>query len=221
MISLLFFGFKMYSQKREKNGLKNDKSKLTGKEVVLEFDRLNFFNLTDKKDLKITKDNFEKSYNELLLFDGNMREDLSYTDNRFYFIDCETLFEGGGLVQYLETLKILFDKLNLNLIISDEYNKQTDKHWTHTIKLNGKKYIAYDNDFGENDWGISFVNFIEMLNNELKLQKSKEQFYPIRSGNDGKMVLLTNEQFELVKTNYPYNNEHPKTVSDWKKGYGF
>ncbi|MNL51498.1 hypothetical protein D3C87_1746010 [compost metagenome] len=60
-----------------------------------------------------------------------------------------------------------------------------------------------------------------MLNNELKLQNCEEQFYPISSGNDGRMVLLTNEQFEFVKTNYPNNNEHPKTVLEWKKSFGF
>jgi hypothetical protein len=150
-----------------------------------------------------------------------MKENLIFTDNRFYFIDSETLFEGGGLMQYLETVKVSFDKLNLKIIVSDEHNIQTEKHWKHTIKLNGKEYVAFDNDFGKNDWGISYINFIEMLNSVLKLQNSKEQFYPISSGNDGKIVLLTDEQFVFVKANYPNDNEHPKKISDWKNSYGF
>jgi hypothetical protein len=197
------------------------KRKLTGKQVVAELEKLNFFNLTEKEDLKDTKTEFEKSYNELNFFEGNMKgESVIFTDNRFYVIDCETLFEGGGLIQYLETVKKSFEKLNLKLEFSDEFNNQTEKHWTHKIKLNGKEYVAFDNNFGETDWGISFVNFIEMLNDQLKLQNSNERFYPISSGNDGRMVLLTKEQFEFIKANYPNDKEHPKEISDWKINYG-
>ncbi|SHG58715.1 hypothetical protein [Flavobacterium aquidurense] len=223
VIGLLFFAFNLKAQNKsnKRKDLSNDKSKLSGKEIVVELSKLNFFNLTDKLDLKTTKAEFEKSYNELSFFEGIMKDDLIFTDNRFYFIDSEALFEGGGLIHYLETVKVSFDKLNLKLVFSDEYNDQTEKHWKHTVRLNGKEYIAYDNDFGNNDWGISYINFIEMLNGELKLQQSAEQFYPITSGNDGKMVLLTNQQFEFVKANYPNDNEHPKKISDWKNAYGF
>jgi len=197
------------------------KPKLTGKQIVKELEKLNFFNLTEKVDLKEAKTEFEKSYNELSFFEGKLKgESLIFTDNRFYFIDCETLFEGGGLIQYLETVKKSFEKLNLELKISDEYSTQTEKHWTHKIKLNGIEYIAYDNDFGELEWGISFINFIEMLNSQLGLQKSKERFYPISSGNDGRMVLLTPEQYQFVKANYPNNGGLPTTLSDWKIGFG-
>lgn len=223
VIGLLFFAFRLNAQNKDnyKGSLSNNKSNLSGKEIVAELSKLDFFKLTDKSDLKITKAEFEISYNELSFFEGLMKEDLIFTDNRFYFIDSETLFEGGGLIQYLETVKLSFDKLNLKLVFSEEYNNQTEKYWKHTIRLNGKEYIAFDNDFSENDWGISYLNFIEMLNSELKLQQSKEQFYPITSGNDGRIVLLTNEQFEFVKSNYPNNGEHPKKVSEWKNSYGF
>jgi len=208
LFSFLFLSCNSKSQNNitEKEPEKNQiiaKTKLTGKQIIEELEKLNFFNLTEKKDLKEAKAEFEKSYNELNFFEGKMKgESLIFTDNRFYFIDTETLFEGGGLIQYLETVKKSFDKLNLKLEFSDEFNNQTERHWTHKIKLNGKEYVAYDNDFGDNDWGISFINFIEMLNDQLKIQKSNERFYPISSGNDGRMVLLTKEQFEFVKTNY-------------------
>lgn len=221
VVGLLFFAFKFYAQKNEKNSPKINKNKLTGKEIVFELNRLNFFNLTEKKDLKITKDTFEKSYDELSFFEGHMREDLSYTDNRFYSIDSETLFEGGGLIEYLEIIKISFDKLHLKLSISDESNFQTDKHWLHKIKLNGKEYVAFDDDFGNYDWTIAYLNFIEMLNDQLKIQESNQQFYPISSGNDGKIVLLTKDQFEFVKKNYPQDSNQPKEINDWKNGFNF
>lgn len=204
-----------------KDNFEKTKPKLTGKQIVAELEKLNFFNLTDNNELKESKAEIEKSYNELNFFEGKMRgESLIYTDNRFYFIDCETLFEGGGLTEYIETVKVTFDKLNLKLKLSDEISNQTEKHWTHKIKLNGKAYVAFDNDFGETDWGIAFVNFIEMLNDQLKLQKSNEKFYPINSGNDGRIVLLTKEQFDFIRENYPNDKEHPQELSEWKIGYG-
>ena len=218
IVGFLFFAVKFYAQKREENKIERKINKLTGKEIVQELNRLNFFNLTDKNDLKITRDEFEKSYNQLNFFEGQMREDLSFTDNRFYFIDSETLFEGEGLIQYLETFKVLFDKLNLKLVISEEFESQTDKHLLHKIKLNGKEYIAFDNNFGNYDWTIAYLNFIEMLNDQLVIQESNEQFYPISCGNDGRIVLLTKKQFEFVKYNYPNDYNHPKEIVDWKEG---
>lgn len=221
VVGLLFAAFRLYAQKSENKNSDNYIKKLSGKEIVSELNRLNFFNLTDKKDLKITKDDFEKSYDELSFFEGHMRDDLSFTDNRFYFIDSETLFEGEGLIQYLETVKISFDKLNLKLLISDEFEDQTDKHLLHKIKLNGKEYIAFNNDFGSYDWTIAYLDFIEMLNDQLKIQGTDEQFYPISSGNDGRIVLLTKKQFEFVKMNYPTDKEHPKEIIDWKDGFKY
>jgi hypothetical protein len=209
------------TKKETEKHIATTKTKLTGNQIIEELEKLNFFNLTEKEDLKETKAEFEKSYNELNFFEGKMKdESLIFTDNRFYFIDTETLFEGGGLIQYLEIVKKSFNKLNLKLEISDEFENQTEKHWTHKIKLNGKEYIAFDNDWGDNDWGISYINFIEMLNNQLKTQKSNERFYPISSGNDGRIVLLTKDQFEFVKNNYPKDKEHPQEINDWKNEYG-
>ncbi|MET3026451.1 hypothetical protein ABXT06_07250 [Flavobacterium sp. UW10123] len=218
---VLFFAFRIYAQKNEKKNSDSYIKKLSGKEIVSELNRLNFFNLTDKNDLKIAKDEFEKSYDKLNFFEGQMREDLSFTDNRFYFIDSETLFEGEGLIQYLETVKISFDKLNLKLLISEEFEDQTDKHLLHKIKLNGKEYIAFNNDFGNYDWTIAYLNFIEMLNDQLKIQGTDEQFYPINSGNDGRIVLLTKEQFKFVRENYPINKDHPKEIIDWKDDFKY
>ncbi len=216
---VFFFAFRIYAQKSEKKSSDNYIKKLSGREIVSELNKLKFFNLTDKKDLKITKEDFEKSYDELSFFEGHMREDLSFTDNRFYFIDSETLFEGKGLIQYLETVKASFDKLNLKLLISDEFEDQNDKHLLHKIKLNGNEYVAFDNNFGNYDWTIAYLNFIVMLNNELKIQGSDEQFYPISCGNDGRIVLMTKEQFKFVKMNYPNDKDHPKEIIDWKDGF--
>lgn len=223
IFSFLAFGCNPKSQNKtskteNKSVVKNDKTKLNGKQVVEELEKLNFFNLTSKSELNEEKLDLEKSYNELNFFEGKLRgKTLEFLDNRFYFVDSEDLFEAGGLTNYLKRVKPIFEKLGLKLDYSNEKRIQTDKYWKHTIELNGKEYVAFDNNFGELDWGIAYVKFIEMLNAELKLQKSEEKFYTISSQNDGKIVLLTQKQFDFVKVNYPNDNEHPKELELWKR----
>ena len=206
------------AQKKEINLIeKNSKTKLKGKQIVQELEKLNFFNLTIKSEIGAEKEELEKTFNELNFFEGKLRgETLEFLNNRFYFIDCEELFEIGGLTNYLKIVKPTFEKLNLSLKYSNEKSNQTEKYWKHTIELNGKEYVAFDNEFGDLDWGIAYVKFIEMLNAELAMQKSEERFYPISAKNDGRIVLLTKKQFEFIKENYPNDNEQPKDLEQWK-----
>ena len=206
------------AQKTESNLVeKSSKTKLNGKQIVQELEKLNFFNLTIKSKIGAEKEELEKTFNELNFFEGKLRgETLEFLNNRFYFIDCEELFEIGGLTNYLKIVKPTFEKLNLSLKYSNEKSNQTEKYWKHTIELNGKEYVAFDNEFGDLDWGIAYVKFIEMLNAELAMQKSEERFYPISAKNDGRIVLLTKKQFEFIKENYPNDNEQPKDLEQWK-----
>ncbi|MEK6153988.1 hypothetical protein WIW50_12035 [Flavobacteriaceae bacterium 3-367] len=191
--------------------------KLNGKEIVSELERLDFFELTDVSELDETKTNFEKSYTDLNFFEGKLRgETLDFMDNRYYWVDCEELFEIGGLTEYLGQVQRTFKKLGLELEFSNEKSEQEQNGWKHTIELNGNKYIAFEGQFSGLDWGIAYVNFIEMLNSELRIQGSNEQFYPISCGNDGAFVLLTVELFDFVSRYYPNDNDHPKTMGAWK-----
>ncbi|MES2545780.1 MAG: hypothetical protein V4548_12915 [Bacteroidota bacterium] len=221
---LLIFGILVFgcnSKTENKAVEKGNKTKLNGKQIIEELEKLNFFNLTSKVDLKAEKLVIEKTYDELNFFEGKTKdESLVFSDNRFYLVDSEELFEIGGLIEYLKIVKPTFEKLGLNLNYSNEKNSQTKEYWKHTIEINGKEYVAFDNNFGELDWEIAYVKFIEMLNSELEIQKSKERFYPISSQNDGRFVMLTQKQFEFVKENYPNDNEHPKTLEDWENENG-
>lgn len=194
------------------------KKKSNGTEIVNKLEKLNFFNLTEKSDLNDEKEELARAYNENNFFEGALRgETLEFLDNRFYFIDSEELFKVGGLINYLKTVKPVFEKLDLKLNYSNEKSFQNEKHWRHTIELNSREYIAFDNNFSKQDWNIAYVMFIEMLNEELEIQNSEERFYPISSQNDGRMVLLTKKQFEFIKENYPNDKEHPKELAVWKK----
>ena len=223
---LLLIGILVSCNSNKKQSIGNEQSenpkteteqKLTGNQIVAKLDSLDFFNLTDQSELEQTKNEMVKSKDELNFFSGTLRgETMDFTDNRFYWIDCEELFEIGGLTEYLDKVKPAFEKLNLNFNYANEKNEQSENYWKHTIELNGKEYIAFDGAFTDKDWGIAYANFISILNDELELQNSKNRFYPIRCDNGGEMVLLTDKQFEIVKENYPNDNEHPKKLSEWK-----
>jgi hypothetical protein len=195
--------------------------KLTGIEIVSKLDSLEFFNMTDQSELERAKNEMIESKNKLNYFSGTMRgETMDFTDNRFFSVDCEELFEIGGLTEYLGKVKLTFEKLDLELEYSNEKSEQTDNYWKHTIELNGKEYVAFDGAFSDYDWGIAYANFISMLNDQLKIQNSDNRFYPIRCDNGGEIVLLTNVQFKVIKNNYPNDNDNPQKLIDWKRKNG-
>jgi len=175
------------------------------------------FNLTNESELDTVKADFEKSFSDLNFFQGPIRgETLNFMDNRYHWVDCEELFEIGGLTEYLAQVKPTFEKLGLELEYANEKSEQDQNSWKHTIELNGIEYTAFDGQFSDLDWGIAYINFIEMLNSELRRQKSDEQFYPVNSKNDGMFVLLTSKQLDFVMRNYSVEHENPTIMSAWK-----
>ncbi|MDB9755866.1 hypothetical protein OAB20_06235 [Winogradskyella sp.] len=210
------------NSKKEKTQIKENNAKaserLSGIEIVSELENLGYFNLTETSELENAKKEMAEASDVLEYFSGTTRgETLDFVDNRFFFIDCEELFETDGLTHYLNKVKVTFEKLKLQLEISNEQSEQTDDYWKHTIDLNNKQYIAFEDEFTIYDWDIAYINFIEMLNNQLEIQNNENRFYPIRTGNDGEIVLLTDKQFQFIKKHFPNDDEHPKTMANWKE----
>ncbi len=217
LIFLLFIGVLSCNSQKKEQAKPKVVEKLSGKEIVSELDKLGFFNLIDESEIEIVKQEFAESKDKWNLFSGTMSgETTNYTDNRFFAVDCETLFETDGLTEYLDKVKSSFEKLGLKLDYANEKSEQTENYWKHTIELNGNEYIAFDGQFSDYDRGIAYLNFIKMLNSELENQNSENRFYPIKCDNDGEMVLLTFEQFYFAKKHFPNDNEHPKKILEWK-----
>lgn len=194
---------------------------LTGQEIVQQLDSLHFFDLTSPAELATTKQAFVQSKEELNYFGGMLRgESLVYTDGHFFALDAEYLFEVGGLIYYLEQVKPSFEKLGLALVYKQEKNVPSSLDWNHTIDLNGTTYTVFEGNFSDKDWVIAYSNFISMLNEQLALQGSAYQFYPIKADNDGAMVLLTPAQFQVVQANYPKDGEHPRSWESWREEHG-
>ena len=185
--------------------------------VVNQLIYADLFNITDLRYLDSAKQNLIESYVKYNYFGGYTYPDsLRYVDYRFYNIDSEELFEIGGLTEYLDLVRPTFERLKLKFDYKNERSIVNDNYWKHTIEVNGKEYIAFEGKLESYDlWDMSYLNFIKMLNDQLSLQGSDEQFYPIRSANDGMIIMLTKKQFEIVKKYYPNDNNHPKSIENW------
>ncbi|PXV68923.1 hypothetical protein CLV62_101189 [Dysgonomonas alginatilytica] len=212
-----------YSQ-YNRDEIRNPENK-EGRFIIEELDRAGFFNITDLVELDRAKLEMIQSYDKLRYFGARFYDNsLLSVDNRFYNIDTEDLFEPGGLIQYLNHVENTFSRLNLIFeygceVEYEELQKKNPDYWKHTIKINEKEYVAFEGKIDEKSWGIAFINFANMLNDQLKLQGSKEQVYLIYECNDGQIVFLTDEMYNLVKKYYPNDRDRPRSVEEWKVFY--
>lgn len=219
IISAIIFGLMLFScNSSGQKGQSDSKSdKVPVDTVIQQLIQADLFKITDSEYLDSAKQNLIDSYVKYDYFGGYTYPDsLRYVDYRFYFVDSEELFEIGGLTEYLDLVKPTFEKLGLKFEYKNEQSIDKENFWKHTIEVNEKEYIAFEGKMNSYDlWDKAYLNFIELLNDQLKMQGSEEQFYPIRSANDGMIVMLTNRQFEIVKKYYPNDNDHPKSIDNW------
>ena len=143
--------------------------KLSGKEIVAELEKLGYFNLTNESELDTVKADFQKAYTDLNFFQGQCGETFEFYGQslslgrlrgiiRDWRIDWIFRPSQTDFWQTWTWIKIWKRKKNKTKIVETH-----DK-----IELNGIEYIAFDEQFSDLDWGIAYVNFIEMLNAELK-----------------------------------------------------
>lgn len=204
------------------SGQKTSKwGKVQGRFIVERLDEVGYFALTDSANLNIVKKDVAESYDKLSYFGGVLSDTtLHCLDNRFYWIDSETLFEFDGLWGYLDEVKNTFERLDLKL----EYENyavgldvDNPDYIKCSIELNGKKYIAFEGNAGMMSWEIAFRNFVEMLNDQLRLQGSREQVYMVYTGNDSQIVFLTDEMYKIVREYYPNDDNLPRSLDERKK----
>jgi hypothetical protein len=133
---------------------------------------------------------------------------MIYDENTFKFatIDAEELAEFNfdhflpQLTQMLKKRGILF-----TLKTADDYDK------TYDVLINDQRLKLYtQNDLEKDFWSIASKNLFSRLNQLLARNNSKEKFYLLYEGNDLSTLLLTEEQFEIIKQNYSADsNEIP------------
>jgi hypothetical protein len=218
IIVLILFRFLLGSSHKKEQETKPVRS--DGNYIVEQLSELGYFKyMNDSEKIDELKKQLVDSinnYNLLITMDSG--ENFEPIDKRLFYCDGETLFEIGGLVDYLNLLKPAFTSRNLTLEWSNEISDEKVNHWSHKITVNAKEYVAFEGDLDNiYAWGIAQLNFCEMINDVLKRQNSDEQVYPIYAGEEGQFILLNKEQFDYIESIELQDEFKPRTISDWKK----
>jgi hypothetical protein len=190
---------------------------LTGQMVVDTLESLDYFKFTEPGQLDLLKKEIRETYDQhkALATINSLKPPLEPWCRRLYFCDGEILFELGGLVEYLTDVTSTFEKLGIPLAWSDEYFSRDARE--HTIVVNGKKYIAFKGDPRHSSaWSRATKLFVELLNDQLLLHHSDERVYPILGGNEGRIVFLTQPQYDFIYRHFD-KRERPKLLSLWWK----
>lgn len=169
-------------------------------EVVERLDELGYFKYAAENDIPEIKNDLEDSLKKLNYLGYVSFDESPYNskDYRHYHFDGEDLFEEGGFIWQLETMKTLFQKMNFRMEVSNHIEEwDNEKGLNHFITLNGKEYIIFKN-FNGYGWGEAAQRFADIINDQLELQNKDERLYLVNSGNDGNAVYLTDKQFELI-----------------------
>ncbi len=190
--------------------------KYPSSKIIHTLDSLGYFNLTPLEELDSLKTDLIETYESLNLFEGKRFYDSSkYVDHRFYWLDGEELFEDGGIINYLNEIKPTFDKLGLNLEFKNDSIAIAKSNLVHSIVINDSNYLAFNGKMDYSSWGVATYNFAKIINNIFERQGSSERIYLISGGNDGRMVILTNEMHSYLKSVYQIDDEFPMEVDEW------
>jgi hypothetical protein len=192
---------------------------ITGESFVAGLLELGYFKYADEKDIDSLKQNMMEGFNpanELVsIWDDKTAVPKDY---RYYFCDGEDLYEEGGFTDMLAALKPTFDKIGFRLTINEHHEVWDDNNkWLdHTITLNGTRYTIFKH-FKEIGWGEAAQRFAEILNSELEQQHKEERVYLVSGGNDGRLIFLTERQFNYIDNIYINNKWKPLRIKDWCK----
>lgn len=213
----MFSGKSKNPQKLEKEsalGLSGQISK-----VADELDQLSYFKYVDPSNLEYVKAETARRLLEGPCLAGVLAPapDLKQLDPRHFILDGEDLFEEGGITDSLEEMRPFFDRLNIQMAISDhmEEYKSEDEGLNHEITINGKRYVLFRNFTGYG-WGEAAQRFADMVNDQLALQGSDDWLYLINGGNDGRAVFLKEELCALAARYIKdVPRERPLNTKEW------
>lgn len=218
LLTILIVSFSKSKKKNVTSSLLSKpvvKAPISGQSFVDTLMELGYFKYTDPKNLDTLK-------NEIItVFDRAKVLATAYVVKppfqpfcyRLYGCDGETLFELGGVEDYLKDIKPTFDKLNIPLQWKDDHF--SDGATEHSIVINGKKYFPFKGN--PNDlraWGIATKNFVEIINDQLTIHNSDERVYPILFNNDGHIIFMTDKQYQFV-SQYLDKTERPMEINLW------
>jgi hypothetical protein len=127
-------------------------------------------------------------------FESYMDDKGVATDRRSYAVDNEELAEGSAGTYLLQMRDVLAQEgVLLGSVVDDVQRDHYD------VLVNGERFGIYKSAFGSS-WFTTPRRFLEFVNDLLQRAGSKERLFGIGGGNDGRVILLTEEMHQYVRT---------------------
>lgn len=142
------------------------------------------------------------------------QDDDKLFDYRTVIIDGDYMFR-GGMEHYLKVAKQIFEIRGLKFDIRDENmrwgenNQSNDYHYfKHEVYINDKHIVIADGNLNHMGGFMYFKKYREIIENELKDQKSNEQIR-LLNYEDGVVILIGDKNLIKVyeKAIEPFENE--------------
>jgi hypothetical protein len=118
-------------------------------------------------------------------------------DLRGYDADNEDLAE-GDIGKCILAMRNVLAREGVRLTgVEDDYGEQE-----YVVVVNGQRHPIYTSDDAttKNTWGIALKRLLEIVNGLLERAGSKERLYGVFGGNEGRIILLTPEMHEYLRS---------------------
>jgi hypothetical protein len=196
----------------------SNSSEPESEKFVENLDKLGYFKYADKNNVKKLKDIMIEEWDPNSELSSIWDEKGMPLDFRYYYCDGEILFEEGGIIDMLNDLKPTFQKIGFTCKISSHFEKwdEANKSLDHRITINDTEYVIFK-DFKGTGWQESAFRLAEILNTELEKQNIDERIYLVSSGNDGRLIFLTDELYQYIYSVYKNRSWKPLAINEWAK----
>jgi len=178
---------------------KKDKPKPTFMELL---DRSEYFEFTEKENLRELKMSIQSSYDKYRTFNTKYDSNRNPTCKKAFFCDSETVFEGFGFREQLKKMSGGIEKIcNYNDLIN-----QIPESYDYEANPNS-------------DWFNGVADFTKRVNSYLIENKSDYRFYPAYGGNEGSMYILNEFQYLLLNKAIKDEHTRPLELDEWINKY--
>lgn len=222
IVVIVIIGLRLFKSDGKSNPIQEKVTvhkKNEAEKFVNQLDQYGYFKYAEKSNRAILKAAFIQEFDPNSELISSWDDDTNLPkDFRYYFCDGEEIYEQGGIIGLLKDLKPVFEKMNFKCEVTNHSEEWDDKNkWlNHKITINGSEYHIFKN-FTEYGWGEAPFRMAQILNIELQKQKIEEQIYLVNGGNDGRLVILTKPQYDLIYKTYKDENWKPLEINEWAK----
>lgn len=186
--------------------------------IVDRLEQMGYFKYADAGDIEALKREVGRGLNK----EGDLStifekgEPFHSKDYRHYSLDGESLYETGGFVDALNELQPFLEKISFKMSVAGFVEQYDEVHgWINSrIAINGKEYIIFK-DFNGDGWSAAPLRFAGIVNDQFAIHGIEDRVYLFGSGNEGRFVLLTEEQYRLLDPILKHPYERPLTTTEW------